>query len=99
MVGPTRVEFLSHVHQGLIHPDPDPPKGSPAKSTQRSRWRELLPWDCANIYVVDLGIPRMFVEDSVPEMTEASGDEFGIDHVNSADTINNIGLVYSDQGC
>jgi hypothetical protein len=58
MVGPTRDQFLSHVHQGLIHPDPDPPKGSPTKSTQRFRWRELLPWDVeaeARVYWDSLG--------------------------------------------
>jgi hypothetical protein len=47
MTAPTRDEFLSHVHQGLVHPDTGPKKkkGSPTKSTQRYRWRELLPWD------------------------------------------------------
>ena len=48
MAVPTRDEFLSHVHQGLLHPETDPKKkkkGSPTKSTQRYRWRELLPWD------------------------------------------------------
>ena len=41
----TRDEFLSHVHQGLVHPETDGKKGSPTKSTQRYRWRQLLPWD------------------------------------------------------
>ena len=46
MTGLTRDEFLSHVHQGLVHPEANPnKKGSPTKSTQRYRWRELLPWD------------------------------------------------------
>jgi hypothetical protein len=45
MTAPTRDEFLSHVHQGLVNPDTDPKKRSPTKSTQRYRWRELLPWD------------------------------------------------------
>ena len=47
MAAPTRDEFLSHVHKGLIHQETDPKKkkGSPTKSTQRYRWRELLPWD------------------------------------------------------
>jgi hypothetical protein len=35
-----------YIHRGLVHPEPDPKKkGSPTKSTQRYRWRELLPWD------------------------------------------------------
>ena len=45
MDDPTRDEFLNHVHQELAHPDIEPEKGSPTKSTQRYRWRELLPWD------------------------------------------------------
>jgi len=45
MADPTRDEFLSHVHQEPARPDLDPRKGSPTKSTQRYRWRELLPWD------------------------------------------------------
>lgn len=47
MTSPTRNEFLNHVHQELVHPEPDKEKkkGSPTKSTQRCRWRELLPWD------------------------------------------------------
>jgi len=51
MAGPTRDEFLSHVHRELAHPgirtdpDVDPKKGSPTKSTQPYRWRELLSWD------------------------------------------------------
>ena len=47
MALPTRDEFLSHMHQALVRPETDPnkKKGSPTKSTQRYRWRELLPWD------------------------------------------------------
>ena len=45
MAGPTRDEFLSHVHHELAHSNTNPPIGSPTKSTQRCRWRELLPWD------------------------------------------------------
>lgn len=45
MTAPTRDEFLSHVHPGLAHPETAPKKGSPTKSTQRYRWRELLSWD------------------------------------------------------
>ena len=45
MLAPTRDEFLSHVHLGLVHPDTDRKKGSPTKSTQRYQWHELLPWD------------------------------------------------------
>jgi hypothetical protein len=47
MASPTRDEFLSHVHQELVHPESNPAKkkGSPTKSTQRYRWRQLLPWD------------------------------------------------------
>ena len=46
----SRDEFLSHVHNALSHPripgsDPPRKKGSPTKSTQRARWRELLSWD------------------------------------------------------
>jgi hypothetical protein len=45
MAAPTRDEFLSHVHQGLVNPETDPNQGSPTKSTQRYRWRKLLSWD------------------------------------------------------
>ena len=47
MASATRDEFLSHVHHELVHPEPDSKqkKGSPTKSTQRYRWRELLLWD------------------------------------------------------
>lgn len=47
MASPTRDLFLSHVHHQLVHPKPDPKKkkGSPTKSTQHYRWRELLLWD------------------------------------------------------
>jgi len=45
MAATTRDEFLSHVHQGLVHHETDGKKGSPTKSTQRYRWRQLLPWD------------------------------------------------------
>jgi len=46
MAAPTRDEFLSHVHQVLVRHEADGNrKGSPTKSTQRYRWRQLLPWD------------------------------------------------------
>ena len=46
MAALTRDEFLSHVHQRLVRPETDGNrKGSPTKSTQRYRWRQLLPWD------------------------------------------------------
>jgi hypothetical protein len=45
MTVPTRDEFLNYVHRGLTHSNTDPKKSSPTKSTQRYRWRQLLPWD------------------------------------------------------
>ena len=60
MSAPTRDEFLSHVHQKLVSPPIQNPtkKGSPTKSTQRYRWRNLLPWDVeaeARVYWDALG--------------------------------------------
>jgi hypothetical protein len=51
--GPTREEFLDHIHEPLTTPHGDPPKGSPTKSTPRYRWRTLHHWDVegdANAY-------------------------------------------------
>jgi hypothetical protein len=53
MTGTTRDEFLEHIHEPLVNPNGDPPKGSPTKSTTRYRWRTLQHWDVetdANAY-------------------------------------------------
>ena len=53
MSGPTRDEFLEHIHPPLVNPDGDPLKESPTKSTMRYRWRTLHHWDVeadANVY-------------------------------------------------
>jgi hypothetical protein len=65
MASPSRDEFLSHVHQELSRPrapetgmDKEKKKGSPTKSTQRHRWRQLKPWDIeaeARVYWDALG--------------------------------------------
>jgi hypothetical protein len=51
--GPTRDEFLEHVHPPLANLDGDPPKGTSTTSTTRYRWRTLHHWDVeadANVY-------------------------------------------------
>jgi hypothetical protein len=39
------MNFLDHIHELLVNPDGDPPKGSPTKSTTRCRWKTLRHWD------------------------------------------------------